>query len=385
MMLYRLSVFAEMISFAGLAGALLLTFSISIQFAALWVTIAPILLVYSGYKILPLYYPARFYLTGWIFFLLATILVALENLGFIPSNAYIAHLQQVGSVLEMFFLSFALADRISLMKRNHLGELKDMTVVLQQKIDRKVEETRQKDKMLIQQSRQAAMGEMIENIAHQWRQPLNQLGLIQNNIFMEYMLGKLDHKRMEDYQEKSGKLMHYMTETIDDFRNFFLPDREKIYFDICDAIYRTEALVASTFQEHEIDVRISCRQKLLAYGHENEFSQVILNIFNNAKDVLVERKIEDPYLLIKIDTKNDKTVIEIYDNGKGVDDTIIDKIFDPYFTTKFKSQGTGIGLYMSKMIIENSMNGKLGIRNEEMGACFTIVLPVKHAGEKVDV
>ncbi len=375
--LYKLSLYAEVFSYLGMASALFFPFILSIKIAAAWVTLIPILLVYMGYKIVPLYHPARFYLIGWIFFLLATIVVGLDKQGLIPSYAFIVHQQQIGSVLEMLFLSLALADRIGLMKRTHLKELKRSTILLQKKINKKVEEVRQKDKLLIQQSRQAAMGEMIENIAHQWRQPLNQLSLIQNNIFIEHMLGKLNEKNMQGYQEQSEKLMHYMTDTIDDFRNFFQPDREKHSFDICKAIHKTEALITSTLKQHSIKVTFDCHDTLSVYGHENEFSQVILNIFNNAKDALVERKVRDPHILIRISQKIDHFFIEICDNGKGIDVTIIDKIFDPYFTTKFKSQGTGIGLYMSKMIIENSMQGTLSVRNIDEGACFSIRLPLK--------
>ncbi|RLA69000.1 MAG: hypothetical protein DRG24_09215 [Epsilonproteobacteria bacterium] len=384
-LLYKLSIYAEVASYIGVILALLLSFTLSIKLAAFWVTVVPIVLIYMGYKVWPLYQPARFYLIGWGFFLLATVLVGLDKQGLIPSYAFIVHQQQIGSVLEMLFLSLALADRIGLMKRDHLKELKRSMTILQKKIDKKVEEARQKDKILIQQSRQAAMGEMIENIAHQWRQPLNQLSLIQNNIFIEYAFGKLDEKSMAGYQDQSEKLMHYMTETIDDFRNFFEPDREKTHFDICHAIHKTEELVASTLKQHVIDVKFSCSEKLLAYGHENEFSQVILNIFNNAKDILVERKVQHPHIFIRINRNMNDLVIEICDNGKGVDGTIVDKIFDPYFTTKFKSQGTGIGLYMSKMIIENSMEGSLRVRNEDEGACFIITLPVKELKGKINV
>jgi len=375
--LFKMTIYAEMVSYLGVMATIFLEFHTSIRLAAVWTAIVPILLIYAGFKVLRLYHPARYYLMGWAFFLLATILVALDKLGILPAYSFMVHQQQIGSVLEMLFLSFALADRISLMKRDHIGELRRLTVVLQEKIDKKVEEARQKDKLLIQQSRQAAMGEMIENIAHQWRQPLNQLSLIQNNIFIDYMLDKLDEKNMERYQEQSEKLMRYMTETIDDFRNFFQPDREKRSFDVCKAIRKTDALVASALHQHSIDVMIRCDVKTVAFGHENEFSQVILNILNNAKDVLVERRVKDPSVTIRIDKNSDHSLIEICDNGGGVDEAIVDRIFDPYFTTKFKSQGTGIGLYMSKMIIENSMDGKLGVYNKKEGACFTIRLPLK--------
>lgn len=373
--LHRLFIYMERISLAGVVTVFLADYHFSIILATLWVAFTPLIMIYAGYRVLPLYRPARFYLIGWLFFLLTTILVALNKLGLFPSHPMIVHLQQIGSLLEMIFLSFALADRINLMKQEHLRTLKRLNHSLREKIDKKVEEARNKDKMMLTQSRQAAMGEMIENIAHQWRQPLNQLSLIQQNIFIDFTLGKFDQEKMEHYQEQSEKLLAYMTSTIDDFRRFFQPDKEVKPFNVCKAVLKTVDLLESMLQNYKILIRSRCDGEVILQGHANEFSQVIMNLMQNAKDVLVERKIEEPRITIGIRQEESKILIEVYDNAGGVDATIREKIFDPYFTTKFKTQGTGIGLYMSKMIIEKSMGGTLAIENRDGGACFMISLP----------
>jgi signal transduction histidine kinase len=374
-LLYRIFVNMERVSLAGIVMVLLVDYHISVVLATLWVAVTPVIMIYAGYRVLPLYRPARFYLIGWLFFLLATILIALNKLGLIPSHQSIVHLQQIGSLLEMTFLSFALADRISMMKREHMSELRRLNQSLKEKIDKKVEEVRAKDKMMMAQSRQAAMGEMIENIAHQWRQPLNQLSLIQQNIFIDHTLGNFDEKKMEHYQQQSEKLLGYMTTTIDDFRRFFQPDREVKPFSACRAIKKTVELLESMLQNYNIGILSRCDSEAILKGHANEFSQVVMNLMQNAKDALVERGIEAPKITIDVRLTHTDVLIEVCDNAGGVDAAIKEKIFDPYFTTKFQTQGTGIGLYMSKMIIEKSMGGTLAIENRDDGACFMIALP----------
>ena len=367
---------AEMVSMLGAVLALVLDYFISIRLAAAWMTIAPVILIYVGFVVLPTYRAARFYLAGWIVFLLSTTAVSFNKLGlFGGSNAYFIHMQQASSLLQMMLLSFALADRINMMKFDHLRKLRAFNEKLQEKIARKVDELRQKDQMMIQQSRQAAMGEMIENIAHQWRQPLNQLGLVQSGMFFDYSLGTMTEEKLAEYQKQSDTLMQYMTQTIDDFRTFFQPDREKTPFALCEAIDKTLELLKPTLTRNQIAIVRDCDDTLSAIGHENEFSQVIINIINNAKDAIVERKVAEPRLRISVSEGRDTFKIAICDNAGGIDDAIIGKIFDPYFTTKFQAQGTGIGLYMVKMIIEKSMGGRVDAYNAEQGACFAIYLP----------
>lgn len=371
----RVVLVAEAVSFFGVLASLLFDYHIAIAAAAVWSAVTPWILIYAGFKVLPRYRAARYYLVGWIVFLLATILVALNKLGLVPTHPAILYTQQVGSLIQMILLSFALADRISMMKREYLKQLRDFNEKLQARIASKVDEIRRKDQMMIQQSRQAAMGEMIENIAHQWRQPLNQLSLILSNIYFEYELGTLTKAKMETYREQSEGLMEYMTRTIDDFRSFFLPDRQPAPFCVCGSIEKALELLQPALTRYHIETHLSCEGELHAIGHENEFSQVLINILNNAKDAMVEKKIAHPRIDIRVEAQKTAMHIVICDNGGGISEEIIDKVFDPYFTTKFKSQGTGIGLYMVKMIMEKSMKGRVRVSNSKEGACFYLELP----------
>ncbi|MHC3994995.1 7TM diverse intracellular signaling domain-containing protein [Thiomicrolovo sp. ZZH C-3] len=373
----RIIAFAELLSFLGVLSVLLLDYHTAVTAAAVWSAIIPWVLIYAGIKVLPNYHAARYYLAGWIVFLLATILVALNQLGVVPTHPAMLYTQQVGSLIQMILLSFALADRINMMKHEHLAKLREFNDELQAKIALKVDELREKDRIMILQSRQAAMGEMIENIAHQWRQPLNQLSLIQSNIFFEYELGHLDEKKMQTYQEQSETLMEYMTHTIDDFRTFFMPDREREDFCICGAIEKVLELFRPTLNRYNIGIDLKCEDRPVTLGHENEFSQVMLNLLNNAKDAMLEHGTKKPQVTIRVQTGGTMIMVAVCDNGGGVADEIIDRVFDPYFTTKFKSQGTGIGLYMVKTIMEKSMNGSVSVHNRGAGACFILELPQK--------
>lgn len=366
---------AEITSFVLAFGTLVAGFHVAILTSAVWSLLMAFLLIFMGFKVLPKYRPARFYLLAWIAFLIATVVLAVNKLGYIPSYPVIFSVQQIASLMQMVLLSFALADRLNFMKQQHLKKLRNSNKQLQHRIQRKVNELRERDRMMVQQSRQAAMGEMIENIAHQWRQPLNQLALIQSNIFFEFQLGKLNEGRMNEFRQQSETLMDYMTKTIDDFRNFFLPDREKAMFDVCHSVERASSLLEPTLKRYHIQVDLSCDGRPRAYGFENEFSQVLVNIINNAKDAILEHKTAAPTIWIDMRREADTTCIEVCDNGGGVDPKIIHRIFDPYFTTKFQSQGTGIGLYMVKTIMEKSMNGAIRVENRNGGACFILTLP----------
>ncbi|MEA3354043.1 MAG: cache domain-containing protein [Campylobacterota bacterium] len=236
-------------------------------------------------------------------------------------------------------------------------------------------ESKQKDSILIQQSKMAAMGEMIGNIAHQWRQPLNALSLTVQKIKMYHDNGKLDDEMMEKSITKSKTLIKKMSSTIDDFRDFFRVDKQKAPFNIKQAIEETIELLDASLKNNNIKVDISTLKDTSEYiGFKNEFEQVILNIINNAKDSLTQNNISDPVIEVTCYEKDQHIFVEIADNAGGVPSDIINKIFEPYFTTKDQGSGTGIGLYMSKMIIENNMGGTIEVQNKKDGACFTITL-----------
>jgi C4-dicarboxylate-specific signal transduction histidine kinase len=236
----------------------------------------------------------------------------------------------------------------------------------------RAEEIRQKDRLLIQQSRQAAMGEMINNIAHQWRQPLNGLGLIIQSLPIMYETGKFTLEYLESTQDKAMKLITHMSQTIEDFRNYFKPDKEKVPFKVESAVSKTLTLIEENFKSHRIVIEVDEGQVSHINGYPNEYSQVLLNIMINARDALMERSITDPKIVISTRTENGKTVVTIGDNAGGIPDEIIGKIFEPYFTTKGPDRGSGVGLFMSKAIIEQNMNGRLTVRNTAEGAEFRI-------------
>ncbi|MCK9607595.1 MAG: ATP-binding protein [Methylomonas sp.] len=257
-------------------------------------------------------------------------------------------------------------------------ELADLNIDLDKKIKEEVAKSKRQEALLIHQSRSAAMGEMIGAIAHQWRQPLNALGLVQQNLHLRYKLGKLDEAFMLSSMDKSDRLIQKMSTTIDDFRNFFKPNKQVESFNVKHIIQSTTELLEAQLKNNDIKLIINCDEDYIIDGLEGEFSQVILNLINNAKDVLIENKSEQPSIEISVHKKNDQiTVVTVKDNAGGIPDSIFDKIYDPYFTTKEEGKGTGIGLYMSKIIIENNMGGTLHAFNDADGANFVIELKDK--------
>ncbi|WP_129097374.1 sensor histidine kinase [Malaciobacter mytili] len=247
---------------------------------------------------------------------------------------------------------------------------------LQIEVEKEIKKQREQEQLLIQQSKLAAMGEMIGNIAHQWRQPLNALGLVMQNIQFAYQIGELDTDFMNKAVEKTNTLTTNMSKTIDDFRNFFKPNKTKSYFKINETIEKTIFLLESTFEHYNIKIQRDLAKDIELFGFSSEFSQSILNILSNAKDALIETTLENKKIVVKSYKKDETVIIEIEDNAGGIEDKIKDKIFEPYFTTKEEGKGTGIGLYMTKTIIENSMYGKLEVENTKDGAKFIIKLPI---------
>ena len=250
-----------------------------------------------------------------------------------------------------------------------LIELND---ALECRISEELKLNREKDRIMFEQSRFASMGEMINNIAHQWRQPLNALSLSVQNISFAYETGKLTPQYMERASQKANLLITNMSTTIDDFRNFFKPDREKQLFDVPSLVQNSLDLVQASLTNHQIATQINVEEGFKILGFQNEFLQVLLNLINNSKDALIESKNKSPIIRIRSYRTNVANCLEIADNAGGIDEAIIDRIFDPYFTTKEEGLGTGIGLYMSKMIIEKNLNGKLEVHNDQAGAVFVI-------------
>ncbi|MCG3659905.1 sensor histidine kinase [Aliarcobacter butzleri] len=260
-----------------------------------------------------------------------------------------------------------------------ISQEKKLNTELEEKVIVETSKQKEQEQLLIQQTRLAAMGEMIGNIAHQWRQPLNALGLILQNLKFSYEIGELDEKMIDKSVKKATLLTENMSKTIDDFRNFFRPNKAKENFKINEGITKAVELIESTFEHNNIKLEKDfVSSEIEFFGFANEFSQVILNLLTNAKDAVLENKIENPLIIIQTKIDDEYIYISIKDNGLGIKDEIINKIFEPYFTTKDEGKGTGIGLYMSKIIIENNMNGKIEVKNEQNGANVIIKLPIKN-------
>ena len=236
-------------------------------------------------------------------------------------------------------------------------------------------EIQEKDRFLFQQSRLASMGEMIGNIAHQWRQPLNELGITLYQMKKIFSNNGKEDEFLESYNH-SKNVIQKMSHTIEDFRNFFSPNKVKKVFALKEAIDEILRLMQGSIQRHNLHVEVECEKSLSINGYVNEFTQVILNLINNSKDAFNQREIKNREINIAIQENEKKDIIITYsDNAKGIDENIIDKIFDPYFTTKHSSQGTGLGLYLSEMIIKKSMQGNIKVYNNGQGATFEITIP----------
>jgi len=253
-------------------------------------------------------------------------------------------------------------------------------ITLQKATEAKLKE---KETILVQQSKMAAMGEMLENIAHQWRQPLSVISTISTGLLTkrEYEIEVTKEEEI-DSLNKINSTTQYLSQTINDFRDFFKPNKEKIEFNLKDCYKKTLNLVNSKFASLNIEV-IENLEDININNLDNELMQVMMNIFNNARDIL-ETKDGKRLIFIDICKKNNSAVIKIRDNAGGIPQDIINKVFEPYFTTKHESQGTGIGLYMSKEMVDKHLKGLLQVDNrsyyyndvEYKGACFRITLPL---------
>ncbi len=251
-------------------------------------------------------------------------------------------------------------------------ELEHLNLSLEKRVWDEVEAHREKEKMLIQRSKMADMGDMLSMIAHQWRQPLNQMSYVFMNIESVCEDEKGDKKYLALKLKEATELLEFMSVTIDDFKNYFRPDKEKEFVLVSDIIKTSVALIKNSLQMDDIEIELHSEGRDLTHIYKNEFIQVILNLIKNSKDVLTLKNIQNPKIIITSTCQNDRLVVEICDNGGGVDESIKEKIFEPYFSTKDSKSGTGLGLYMSKMIIEEHMGGELSVTNTKEGACFII-------------
>ncbi len=251
---------------------------------------------------------------------------------------------------------------------------------LKEQMEEEIKSHQKKTNMLFHQSRLASMGEMISNIAHQWRQPLNTISLVLQNLKLGYALNNLDKQKFDNSMEQIDGSLKYMSETITTFRNYYKTNQEAETFSSKEVIDEAVSVVGNSLEDLGIKTIIDTQINEQIHGYKNELTQVIVNILGNAKEIFEKRNTANPKIIIKTSKPEDeKLLISIEDNGAGISEDIINQIFDPYFTTKHKDQGTGLGLYMSKIIIKDKFKGELKAINIDNGVRFDIELNI-HKG-----
>jgi PAS domain S-box-containing protein len=246
---------------------------------------------------------------------------------------------------------------------------------LQDRIAQEVKQNIEQNKLLIQQSKMATMGEMIGHIGHQWRQPLNTLGLLFQKLRLGYKKGRLSDEFVSATTAKALDVVDQMSITIDDFRDFFRSDKAFQQCRLSEVYAQALGIIGATFESRNVSLQTDVRNDASLLCLKNELAQVILNLLTNALDALEEREVKRGEVKVILDATDTVAVIQVSDNAGGIEAGVQERIFEPYFTTKEASGGTGIGLYMSKMIVQKHMNGRLEVTNGDGGACFTVTLP----------
>lgn len=276
-------------------------------------------------------------------------------------------------IIVISLLSVLTSHQINKTFKAYQDKVNKKEIDLQNKIEIALQEAKEKDRAMLHQSRLARMGNILSMISHQWRQPLSQLAGIMMELETTVMFKKANDKFLYACANDATKIIQFMSLTIEDFRNFFKPDRDKQDFHIAEACKDAIGLIKDSLINQKISLNFNIIKDKEINGYKREFSQVILNLLLNAKDAIMMNDIKNGKIILTVNTQGDLSVITVQDNAGGVNEDILDQIFEPYFSTK-QSQGTGLGLYMSKMIIEKNMQGQINVKNQNNGAIFTILL-----------
>lgn len=254
-------------------------------------------------------------------------------------------------------------------------ELKELNQTLEKRVRDEIAKNEDKQRVMFWQSRHASLGQMLANIAHQWRQPLTELSLAMFNIKKSAQNDEVDN--ISKFYDESKYIIKNMSQTIDDFTNFFSPDKEKHYFNISESIQEAIGLLESIINDEMITIKTNF-EDIEVLGITNELTQVIINLINNSKDAFIHNSILLREIAITTRVENDFALIEVQDNAGGIAKENIEKIFEPYFTTKHKSRGTGLGLFMSKMICEQGLGGTLDVKSRKNTTIFSIKIPLDY-------
>lgn len=294
---------------------------------------------------------ALFYLSGWLTMLVASIVTGLTSYGVVERNDFTAYIFQTGIMIEIALLSMGLAYRYKV-NQDKLAE---------------------KSRVIHEQAKLASMGEMLRHIAHQWRQPLSEINSVAMKIETDHRRNTLDERSLDKNIEQIENITEHMSQTIRDFNGYFKSDKEKTRVILEEVVDKALDLVLSGLTRSDIKVEKIVESREEVDIVEGELIQVLLVLLNNARDALKTDGAREQWIKIRITKEGSKNLIEIEDSGGGIENADLEKVFEPYFTTKFESQGVGIGLYMAKMIVEESLGGRLSVSNGTDGAKFALV------------
>jgi signal transduction histidine kinase len=265
-------------------------------------------------------------------------------------------------------------------------DLESLNNQLEQRVNKAVAKQQKQEQLMLRQSRNAAMGEMLESIAHQWRQPLNIIGLSVVNLETQFSMGELEEKEFHEKIDIITRNINYMSSTIDDFRKFLYSEGKNAPFKPKEVVDDVLMILKAQLVHYNIDVEFKPLQDLEFCGVQNEFKQVMLIILNNSLDAIKQQQqnglIKKGKISISYEKDNSFGILDVCDNGGGIKGEHIQKVFDPYFSTKKELNGTGIGLYIAKNIIESGMMGKLSIKNVKDGTSCRIRIPLNSACER---
>jgi signal transduction histidine kinase len=251
-------------------------------------------------------------------------------------------------------------------------QLEEFNKILEERLRKEAAISREKDAFVLQQCRQAVMGEMMGNIAHQWRQPLNVISLLVQDLNESYTYGDFSREYLDDTINKIMDSIQHMSHTIQDFSDFLKPEKKKVPFSVQQSVEKTLSILEPALKHKKIAFDIDVSQDLSVVGYPNEYAHVLINIIINAKNIFQKRRVKEPTIAIRGFREAGRNILTVTDNAGGVSEAMLDRIFEPYFTTREKESGIGIGLYLSKTMIEKNMGGKLTARNVENGAEFRI-------------
>lgn len=257
----------------------------------------------------------------------------------------------------------------------NVEKLRNTNQSLTHQVDVEKHKNERTERLMIEQSRLAIMGEMIGMIAHQWRQPITVIGMLTNNALLDIELGELKMDQLVEDLESIDKQVHFLSRTIDDFRNFFRPNKLPQSITLGEIENELMTIVGKSFENNRISLIFEGDKNTHLVTYKNELLQVFLNILNNAKDAFLENRTISPTVCIYLNEAEEKLHFLITDNGGGINADVLTHIFEPYFSTKSEKNGTGLGLYMSAMIVEKHLKGSIGVCSENNTSTFTIIVP----------